>query len=159
MAFHFSTLIGNLNEIGFYELFLPYVLFTTLTYSLFRKVKLFDEGKAIDILFSMTIGFFVINYTSLGVFMSHLFSVASLFIAIGVVIVLVTATLGMNFPEYISERPGTALMLMALAAIFILLEVRMDNLLQNVDSMTINVIILVAVLIAVISLASKIPEK
>ncbi len=159
MAFHFSTLIGNLNEIGFYELFLPYVLFTTLTYALFRKVKLFDEGQGIDILFSMTIGFFVINYTSLGIFLSHLFSVASLFIAMSVVIVLVTASLGMNFPKYIAQRPATALMLMALAAVFILLEVRIDEFLPNIDSMTIKVIILVAVLIAVIALAAKIPEK
>ena len=159
MTFHFSTLIGNLNEIGFYELFLPYVLFTTLVYALFRKVKLFDEGQTIDILFSMTIGFFVINYTSLGVFLSHLFAVASLFIAMSVVIVLVTASLGMNFPEYIAGRPGTALMLMVLAAIFILLEVRIDKLLPNIDSMTINVVIFVTVFIAVIALAAKIPEK
>ncbi len=159
MAFHFSTLIGNLNEIGFYELFLPYVLFTTLTYALFRKVKLFDEGQGIDVLFSMTIGFFVINYTSLGVFLSHLFSVASLFIAMSVVIVLVTASLGMNFPKYIAQRPGTALMLMALAAVFILLEVRVDRLLPNIDSITINIVIFVTVFIAVIALAAKIPEK
>jgi len=159
MAFHFSTLVGNLNEIGFYEFFLPYVLFTTLVYALFRKVKLFDEGQGIDILFSMTIGFFVINYTSLGIFLSHLFSVASLFIAMSVVIVLVSASLGMNFPEYIAQRPSTALMLMALAAVFILIEVRIDEFLPNIDSMTIKVIILVTVLIAVIALAAKIPEK
>ncbi|MCK5289655.1 MAG: hypothetical protein KAJ56_01810, partial [Candidatus Aenigmarchaeota archaeon] len=137
----------------------PYVLFTTLVYALFRKVKLFDEGQAIDILFSMTIGFFVINYTSLGIFLSHLFSVASLFIAMSVVIVLVTASLGMNFPEYIAQRPGTALMLMVLAATFILIEVGIDDFLPNVDSMTIKIILLVTVLIAAVSLASKIPEK
>ena len=52
MSYSIATFIGNLNELGFYEFVLPFVLFTTLTYALFRKIKLFGEGSGIDLMFS-----------------------------------------------------------------------------------------------------------
>ncbi|MBW6462459.1 MAG: phosphoethanolamine transferase CptA [DPANN group archaeon] len=155
MTFYFSTLLGNLNEVGFYDFFLPFVLFTTLTYALFRKIKLFDEGVALDAMFAMSIGFFIINYSTLGIYLSHLFSVAGVFIALLVAIVLITATLGVDLPTYMSEQQGTAIALVVLIAVFVLLESDIGNFLGNIDGIIIKVIILITVLIAMMTLMAK----
>ncbi|NOQ56016.1 MAG: hypothetical protein GQ477_04395 [Nanohaloarchaea archaeon] len=156
MTFYFGTLLGNLNEIGFYDFFLPFILFTTLTYALFRKIKLFGEGSGLDAVFSMSIGFFIINYSSLGLYLSHLFSVAGIFIALLVAIILITATLGVDLPTYMAEQQGTAIALVVLIAVFVLLEAGLGTFLSNIDEIVIKVIILITVLVAMITVAAKI---
>ncbi len=159
MTFYFGTLLGNLNEIGFYDFFLPFVLFTTLTYALFRKIKLFEEGAGLDAMFAISIGFFIINYSSLGLYLSHLFSVAGVFIALLVAIVLITATLGVDLPTYMAEQQATAIALVVLIAVFVLLESGLGNFLSHIDGIVIQVIILITVLIAMMTLLAKVPVK
>ena len=155
MSYSIATFIGNLNELGFYEFVLPFVLFTTLTYALFRKIKLFGEGSGIDLMFSTTIGFFVINYSSLGWYLSHLFSVSGVFIALLVAIILISATLGLDFPKYMAEQEGTALTLVVLVSVFILLEVGVGGFLTHIDSIVMKVILFITIVVAMFSVATK----
>ncbi|MEA3229684.1 MAG: hypothetical protein U9P44_02105 [archaeon] len=159
MEVDFSVIVGNLNDIGFYELFLPYVLFTTLVYALFRKIKLFEEGQMIDTLLSMTVGFFVINYTSLGPYLCHLFTVSSVFIALALMIILITATLGVDLPKYMAEHEGTAIMLAALISIFLILETKMASFVKHMDPMLFKIIMFLAISITFVAMAARIHEK
>ncbi len=158
-AFNFEMIIGNLNEIGFYDFLLPFIFFTTLIYALTSKINLFDEGREIDTIMSVAIGFFIVNYTSLGTFLAHLFSVSGAFIALGLVLILISATLGVDLPGYVNKAPAIAVMLAVVVGLFVLLETGFDQFLGNIDSVVFNVILLLLIIVIVFIFMARRPDK
>ncbi|NOQ56018.1 MAG: hypothetical protein GQ477_04405 [Nanohaloarchaea archaeon] len=68
-------LIGNLKDVGFYDILLPWALFFAMTYGLLTSVGPFstkkEEGKeplptGIPAIISMAVAFFIIAYTPFG---------------------------------------------------------------------------------------------
>ena len=80
--------LGNLADVGFFELLLPWILFFTLLYIVFNKTNLFVEESQ-NITLSLAISLFIINFTSFGlsfaVFLTQSFGI----MAIGVVFILI----------------------------------------------------------------------
>ncbi len=59
----FPEMIANLQERGFYQFLLPFVLLFVVTYAGFNKLKLFPEDQqAMSALLSLVIAFFATGY-------------------------------------------------------------------------------------------------
>ena len=80
--------LGNLADVGFFELLLPWILFFTLLYLVFKKTSLFVEESQ-NITLSLAISLFIVNFTSFGlsfaVFLTRSFGI----MAIGIVFILI----------------------------------------------------------------------
>ena len=86
-----EILIGNMNTIGFYDFFLPFILFVAIIFGLLQKNKVFGETdtKGIDGVVAMSVSFFVINYTAIGLYFSTLFAIGATIIGailVGIII-------------------------------------------------------------------------
>jgi hypothetical protein len=78
--------LGNLNNLDFFNILLPFVLFLAITYGLLSKVNLFGgKGDKINAVISIAIAFFAVNYTTqgarIGEYLTKLFGSGSLAIA------------------------------------------------------------------------------
>jgi len=83
-----NLLLGNLVEIGFFDLLLPWMLFFTLLYVVFRKTNLFVEESQ-NITISLVISLFIINFTTFGLSFALFLTKSFGYMAIGIVFVLI----------------------------------------------------------------------
>src|SRR3989338_5703172 len=94
MAF---DLLGNLAQVGFFDLILPWTLFFAIVYGLLRKIDMFKNEK-IDLVIGVVLAFFGVNYTTFGVeigsFLTRLFGVGGLVLSVVLLIVLLLPLLG-----------------------------------------------------------------
>lgn len=56
----FTTFIQDLQDIGFYNYFLPFVLIFAITFALLENSKILGEKKNVNVIISMVIGFILI---------------------------------------------------------------------------------------------------
>ncbi len=101
MPIDLTTVVGQLNQVGFYSFALPFLLVFALVYGLLGKAKLFgDDSKKINSIIALCIAFFVVNYTpfatTLQDFFTNLFGSMSLVISGMLVFVLFLAVLGIE---------------------------------------------------------------
>lgn len=59
MANIFQIAVERLSELGFYNFFLPFILFTTLFYAVLRKTQVLGESPLIHGIISVAVGLFV----------------------------------------------------------------------------------------------------
>jgi len=102
MPIDLTTVVGQLNQVGFYSFALPFLLIFAITYGLLSKVELFNknDSKKINSIIAICIAFFVVNYTpfatTLQDFFTNLFGSMSLVISGMLVFVLFLAILGIE---------------------------------------------------------------
>ncbi len=98
----YTTLIGNLSRLGFYDFILPWLFAFAVIYGLLVKSKVIaDEKKpGVNGLIAIVIAFFLTAYTpygtTLGVWFTEVFGMGVLFIAILLIIVLFAAIFGIT---------------------------------------------------------------
>lgn len=61
----FYELLGNFDQIGGFDLLLPFILVFTLVFAVLQKIKLFGEKKNINMVVSLVIAIFFLNNTYL----------------------------------------------------------------------------------------------
>ncbi|MCK5040129.1 MAG: hypothetical protein KAR87_04135 [Candidatus Aenigmarchaeota archaeon] len=83
-----NLLLGNLTDIGFFELLLPWILFFTLLYVVFKKTNLFVEETQ-NITLSLALSLFIVNFTPLGLSFANILSRSFGFMALGMVFILI----------------------------------------------------------------------
>jgi hypothetical protein len=98
MAFDF---LGNLAQLGFFDIILPWTLFFAIVYGLLSPLKLFgDKSDKINMIIAIAIAFFGVNYTSVGVnvgmFLTNLFGVGGLLLSIILLAIIVLPLLGLG---------------------------------------------------------------
>lgn len=97
MAF---DLLGNLNQLGFFDLILPWTLFFAITYGLLSKINLFGDknGDKINLVIAIVLAFFGVNYTTIGVdvglFLTKLFGTGGLFLSVVLLAAILLPLLG-----------------------------------------------------------------
>ncbi len=99
----YTTLIGNLAELGFYDFILPWLFAFAVVYGLLVKTKVLAEDEkqvGINGLVAIIVAFFLTAYTpygtSLGAWFTGLFGPGVLFIAILLMIVLFAGLFGIT---------------------------------------------------------------
>lgn len=61
----FYELLGNFDQIGGFDLLLPFILVFTLVFAVLQKIKLFGERKNINMIVSLVVAIFFLNNTYL----------------------------------------------------------------------------------------------
>ena len=102
MPIDLTTVVGQLNQVGFYSFALPFLLVFALVYGLLGKVNLFEnnDSRKINSIIALCIAFFVVNYTpfatTLQDFFTNLFGSMSLVISGMLVFVLFLGVFGIK---------------------------------------------------------------
>ena len=106
-----EVLIGNMNALGFYDFFLPFILFVAIIFGLLQKNKVFGEKdtKGIDGVISMSVAFFVINYTAIGLYFSTLFAIGATIIGAILVGIIILGMVGMDIGTFLKEKKNKSL--------------------------------------------------
>jgi hypothetical protein len=96
----FGTMISNLNQMGFYDFVLPWLLIFAVVYAILQKAKILDNKPAEGIV-SIVIAFFATSYTgvSLGSYMTGLFGGSSIFIAAALIFLVFAGLFGYKSGE------------------------------------------------------------
>ncbi|MEA3229686.1 MAG: hypothetical protein U9P44_02115 [archaeon] len=129
-------LIGNLKDIGFYDILLPWALFFAMTYGLLTTVGPFktkggegeegDMDKSIPAIISMAVAFFVIAYTpfglTFGLYLAEMFGKSGTILAGLLVLVLFLGMAGIKTDDNDIKKYKNkiAIALVAIAAIIYL---------------------------------------
>ncbi|MBW6462456.1 MAG: hypothetical protein K0B07_05425 [DPANN group archaeon] len=98
-------LIGNLQDVGFYDILLPWALFFAIVYGLLTKVGPFSgsEQKSIVSIISMVVAFFIVGYTpfgaTFGVYLAELFGKSGTILAGLLVASLFLGMAGLKLPD------------------------------------------------------------
>lgn len=101
----FYDLIGNLQDVGFYDILLPWALFFAMIYGLLTKLGPFNgsEQKSIVSIISMAVAFFIVGYTpfgaTFGVYLAELFGKSGTVLAGLLVASLFLGMAGMKLPD------------------------------------------------------------
>ena len=129
MAFDF---LGNLAQLGFFDIILPWTLFFAIVYGLLGKLKLFgDNSDKINLVIAIVIAFFGVNYTTVGVnvgnFLTNLFGVGGLGLSVVLLIAILVPLLGgdklfglldLSKPKEAVPKIGLVLALIGIGAYF-----------------------------------------
>ncbi|NOQ56017.1 MAG: hypothetical protein GQ477_04400 [Nanohaloarchaea archaeon] len=101
-----EILIGNMNTMGFYDFFLPFILFVAIVFGLLQKNKVFGdkETKSIDSVVSMSVSFFIINYTAIGLYFTTLFAIGATIIGALLVGVIILGMVGIDLGGLLGEN-------------------------------------------------------
>ncbi|MCK5594243.1 MAG: hypothetical protein KAI18_03305 [Candidatus Aenigmarchaeota archaeon] len=113
-----EILIGNMNTMGFYDFLLPFVLFVAIIFGLLQKNKVFGdkETRGIDGVVAMSVSFFVINYTSIGLYFSTLFAIGATIIGAVLVGIIILGMVGIDLGGLLNGDDGKKMKLPIVAA-------------------------------------------
>ncbi|OYT34169.1 MAG: hypothetical protein B6U87_02485 [Candidatus Aenigmarchaeota archaeon ex4484_52] len=121
-----NLLLGNLAELGFFELLLPWILFFAFIYVVFKKTNLFLEETQ-NIVVSLAISFFIINFTTFGFSFSNFLTQSFGYMAMGVVIIIIACVfcgmMGVDIISLVNEHKIIFLAIGVFLAIMLSFEV------------------------------------
>ncbi|MBW6462457.1 MAG: hypothetical protein K0B07_05430 [DPANN group archaeon] len=158
-------LIGNLKDVGFYDILLPWALFFAMIYGLLTtvgpfKTKAEEDGKedtppGIPAMISMVIAFFIITYTpfglNLGSYLATIFGQSGT-ILVGLLVILIflgMAGINMENETFKDHKTKIAFALIAIVAV---IYISTSNLLSwinipGISEETIATLLMLAVII------------
>jgi hypothetical protein len=87
-------MIGNLNMIGFYEFMLPFMFILALTFGILSKSEPFGSNFFVYFILSISIAFFSVNYTPIGLFFTKSLTYTAVFMSGLFVTILVMGMFG-----------------------------------------------------------------
>jgi hypothetical protein len=99
-----DMLIGNLNHIGFYDFLLPYILFLAIVFGILAKYEPFKPADGSSSVFingviAISVSFFIINYTPIGLYFTQLFAITATVLGAILVLMLVSGMFGVDIKE------------------------------------------------------------
>ena len=119
VTFSFQDFIANLEEIGFYEVALPFLLIFTITFAILQKIKIFGEkGKNFNAVVALVMAFLVVRSVSILEVMNTFLPKVSL-ISIIIVVTLLLVGILLNKEASFTGALGGIGVLLTLAGIII----------------------------------------
>ncbi|MEA2003854.1 MAG: hypothetical protein U9O53_02745 [archaeon] len=147
-------IIGNMQDIGFYDILLPWALFFAIVYGLLMKVGPFEGNRSIAAIISMAVAFFAVAYTpfgmSFGIYLAEMFGKSGTILAGLLVLSLFLGMAGLKLPEGFgkddNKRTVNFLIIVAIIAGVIYFTTGFDNII-NFGSPTIAEDTIVTILV------------
>lgn len=133
MADIFTTLVANLNQMGFYGFVLPFLLVFAIVYALLERSKVLGEKPGPIGIVSLVIGFFVTAFSGIGTYLVTLFGVSTMFWAALLVVVLFFAFFGYQSVAPDFMKNPWFIGLLAVLAVIVVSIIGGASLLPNVD--------------------------
>lgn len=111
MANPFEVLVMNLNQLGFFGFLLPWIFIFAVTFGALMKSKVLGEDKRITGVISLVVAFFVVGFggPAFGNFFVGLFGLASMLLALILVVVLFITMSGGDMSKLMESKPLLAL--------------------------------------------------
>lgn len=91
---NFETFVRDLQDIGFYNYFLPFILIFAITYALLENSKILGEKKNVNVVISMAIGLILIVQQGIVETINSFLQKSSLIIVIALVALLIIFLVG-----------------------------------------------------------------
>jgi len=111
MAINFSGIVGNLQNLGFYDFVLPWLLFFAVILGVLNKVAIFGAANSrLNSIISAVLAFFIVAFTpigtSMGSYLVTVFGAGGMFIAVIILLVLLGGALGFTPESFIKDKDG-----------------------------------------------------
>lgn len=101
MASVFSQLLQNLSQVGFFDLFLPFLLILAVTYGVLQRIELFEDD-TVDATVSIVVAFMAM-FSMLTfvepVFFTQFFGAVTLLVAVLIGYIIVLGLMGVDITE------------------------------------------------------------
>ncbi len=130
----FEVMIYNLNSLGFYGFVLPWVFIFAVMYALLLKSEILGKDQKIIGVVSLVVAFLVASlFAPLGMVLSNLFGVATLFLAGILVVILLASMAGFNVTDITAHKSILAILIGIGVVIFLsfglssIFEIRMSE--------------------------------
>ncbi|MCK4555512.1 MAG: hypothetical protein KAT83_02805 [Candidatus Aenigmarchaeota archaeon] len=114
------SIMGNLNHVGAFDIFLPWLLFLAIIYAIISKHEVFGTEVSVQGVVSILLSFFIVNYALPPYFLTNLFGIMGMFVAGGVVLIILLGMAGIKLDELFGKDNKTVLAL-AIAVIAVLI--------------------------------------
>ena len=103
----FNQIISNMQNLGFYDFVLPWLLFLCILYVILLMAPFLQDRevdkKRVSILIAAILSFFIIAYpvggSTFGVFLVGLFGTTGIYIAAALVLIILLGTFGINITD------------------------------------------------------------
>jgi len=122
----FDVFLGNLNQMGFFQFLLPFLLILAIVYGVLRFAAPDKFEKSAAGLISIIIAFFFMNYSggvgiAMAQFFTNIFGAAGIIVTVFLVIIILLGLLGIKFSDLWGEekRGSTARWIFVIIIIFI----------------------------------------
>jgi len=108
MANPFTSLVSNLNNIGFFDFILPFIFTFAVLWGLLAKTKVLGDNQRVNGVVSMVVAFFIIGFggPALGAFFTTLFGYAVIILATILVIMLFLGMGGYDLGKVLDPKVG-----------------------------------------------------
>ncbi len=165
-----TSIVGNLDRLGFYDFVLPWLLFFALIRAIVDKSGVVGTDAKINSIIAAVIAFFVVNFTPVGgisAYYSTLFGSSAMILATLLVFVLFTGVLGLKPKDLIESGdekhkkwiyPLLAIILAVFAFGVFTQSTGGISTALGLDSDTITLILIGIFVVAIISFAWEINE-
>ncbi len=118
------SMMGNLNHVGAFDIFMPWLLFLAIIYAIISKHEVFGTEVSVQGVISILLSFFMVNYALPPYFLTNLFGIMGMFVAGGVVLIILLGMAGIKFGDLFGEDNKTVLALaIAIVAVLIFIGV------------------------------------
>jgi len=118
-SFNFMDAVESLEDIGFYEVALPFILIFTIVFAILQKVKIFGaSGKNFNAVIAVVLAFLVVrNQAIVEVLNQFLPKISLISVVIVVVLLLFTILSGNEQPSFTKHLLGIMIILVAIGVI------------------------------------------
>ncbi len=164
MALNFVDMLKSWQDIGLYEVILPFMLIFTISFALLQKVKILGDKKEFNIIVALVIGLlFVRNQSLVGLINTFLPNV-SLFMVVILMFLLLLGIFGGEHKAWtgimlsIAFVVSLAFILISLSADFAGQDSFLPEWATNMDDQTKATIFLVGTMIVIIWMVTREPE-
>ncbi|MCK5233677.1 MAG: hypothetical protein KAJ91_02560 [Candidatus Aenigmarchaeota archaeon] len=122
------SMMGNLNHVGAFDIFMPWLLFLAIIYAIISKHEVFGKEVSVQGVISILLSFFMVNYALPPYFLTNLFGIMGMFVAGGVVLIVLLGMAGIKFGDLFGEGNKTVLAF-AIAIIAVLIFIGVGGIL------------------------------
>lgn len=100
-------MMGNLNTVGAFDIFLPWILFLAIIYAILTKTEVLGKELSVQAVVSIVLSFFIVNYALPANFLTNLFGIMGMFIAGIIVLILLLGMAGIKLEELFGKDNKT----------------------------------------------------
>ncbi|OYT35472.1 MAG: hypothetical protein B6U87_00075 [Candidatus Aenigmarchaeota archaeon ex4484_52] len=123
----FNKMIEYMQEMGFYDFVLPWLLFLCILYVILLKAPFLQDSevdkKRVSILISAVLSFFIVNFPikgmSFGLYLTGLFGEVGMYIVGGLVVIIMLGEFGITMPDLGSKKTIGWLILFAIFVLYL----------------------------------------
>ena len=132
-SFDFRTFVGYLQDIGAYEIFLPFLLVFAIVFAVLEKTKIFGEKSNINVVVAFIIGLLLVVQQGVVATINNFLPQVSLIIVVALAFLLVVAMLAGREFEGLKNWGLTAATIIAVIALVLALNPSWPDFLSAYD--------------------------